>query len=176
MQPPPQKLLPEHAQTLERYAWESFDPHSQGKHTSIFNCRENVCILVRRNPQKYIINLVNEIVWSHVNMVLDLSFSDPPAWECFPAPPISRGKFRHPHTCTVQRISWSFLTHTGKVTILMAFTWQWQTWWSSPSFPSGMKFFYLWHLKVCVCVLLWSIFLCVRQLVLLDADWCLFMT
>uniref|UniRef100_A0A3Q0QXT1 Coagulation factor VIII associated n=1 Tax=Amphilophus citrinellus TaxID=61819 RepID=A0A3Q0QXT1_AMPCI len=27
--PPPQKLLPEHAQTLERYAWESFDPHSQ---------------------------------------------------------------------------------------------------------------------------------------------------
>lgn len=31
MQPPPQKLLPEHAQTLERYAWESFDPHSQGK-------------------------------------------------------------------------------------------------------------------------------------------------
>uniref|UniRef100_A0A8C2WJ63 Coagulation factor VIII associated n=1 Tax=Cyclopterus lumpus TaxID=8103 RepID=A0A8C2WJ63_CYCLU len=28
-QPPPQKLLPEHAQTLERYAWESFDPHSQ---------------------------------------------------------------------------------------------------------------------------------------------------
>lgn len=31
VQPPPQKLLPEHAQTLERYAWESFDPHSQGK-------------------------------------------------------------------------------------------------------------------------------------------------
>lgn len=30
-QPPPQKLLPEHAQTLERYAWESFDSHSQGK-------------------------------------------------------------------------------------------------------------------------------------------------
>ncbi|XP_071032481.1 40-kDa huntingtin-associated protein-like isoform X3 [Oncorhynchus clarkii lewisi] len=29
LQPPPQKLLPEHAQTLERYAWESFDPHSQ---------------------------------------------------------------------------------------------------------------------------------------------------
>ncbi|KAG8014844.1 Factor VIII intron 22 protein, partial [Nibea albiflora] len=29
VQPPPQKLLPEHAQTLERYAWESFDPHSQ---------------------------------------------------------------------------------------------------------------------------------------------------
>nr|XP_023663489.1 factor VIII intron 22 protein-like [Paramormyrops kingsleyae] len=27
--PPPQKLLPEHAQTLERYAWESFDSHSQ---------------------------------------------------------------------------------------------------------------------------------------------------
>lgn len=31
LQPPPQKLLPEHAQTLERYAWESFDSHSQGK-------------------------------------------------------------------------------------------------------------------------------------------------
>lgn len=30
-QPPPQKLLPEHAQTLERYAWESFDPHNQGE-------------------------------------------------------------------------------------------------------------------------------------------------
>uniref|UniRef100_A0A8C5BNI9 Coagulation factor VIII associated n=1 Tax=Gadus morhua TaxID=8049 RepID=A0A8C5BNI9_GADMO len=30
LEPPPQKLLPEHAQTLERYAWESFDPHSQG--------------------------------------------------------------------------------------------------------------------------------------------------
>ncbi|KAJ3615104.1 hypothetical protein NHX12_018672 [Muraenolepis orangiensis] len=28
LEPPPQKLLPEHAQTLERYAWESFDPHS----------------------------------------------------------------------------------------------------------------------------------------------------
>lgn len=33
LQPPPQKLLPEHAQTLERYAWESFDPHSQGECT-----------------------------------------------------------------------------------------------------------------------------------------------
>uniref|UniRef100_A0AAZ3RZI2 Factor VIII intron 22 protein n=1 Tax=Oncorhynchus tshawytscha TaxID=74940 RepID=A0AAZ3RZI2_ONCTS len=29
LEPPPQKLLPEHAQTLERYAWESFDPQSQ---------------------------------------------------------------------------------------------------------------------------------------------------
>lgn len=36
VQPPPQKLLPEHAQTLERYAWESFDPHSQGEHTIIY--------------------------------------------------------------------------------------------------------------------------------------------
>lgn len=34
VQPPPQKLLPEHAQTLERYAWESFDPHSQCKFIS----------------------------------------------------------------------------------------------------------------------------------------------
>ncbi|XP_034044480.1 40-kDa huntingtin-associated protein isoform X1 [Thalassophryne amazonica] len=32
LEPPPQKLLPEHAQTLERYAWESFDPHSQGNY------------------------------------------------------------------------------------------------------------------------------------------------
>ncbi|XP_051560472.1 40-kDa huntingtin-associated protein-like [Myxocyprinus asiaticus] len=29
LEPPPQKLLPEHAQTLERYAWGSFDSHSQ---------------------------------------------------------------------------------------------------------------------------------------------------
>ncbi|XP_039621615.1 40-kDa huntingtin-associated protein [Polypterus senegalus] len=29
LQPPPQKLLPEHAQTLEKYDWESFDSHSQ---------------------------------------------------------------------------------------------------------------------------------------------------
>ncbi|MEE6511386.1 hypothetical protein FKM82_017859 [Ascaphus truei] len=28
LQPPPQKLLPEHAQTLEKYDWESFDSHS----------------------------------------------------------------------------------------------------------------------------------------------------
>uniref|UniRef100_A0A674D7R0 Coagulation factor VIII associated n=1 Tax=Salmo trutta TaxID=8032 RepID=A0A674D7R0_SALTR len=34
LEPPPQKLLPEHAQTLERYAWESFDPHSQGNYTT----------------------------------------------------------------------------------------------------------------------------------------------
>uniref|UniRef100_A0A3B3U635 Coagulation factor VIII associated n=1 Tax=Poecilia latipinna TaxID=48699 RepID=A0A3B3U635_9TELE len=38
LEPPPQKLLPEHAQTLERYAWESFDPHSQGRHSLILNC------------------------------------------------------------------------------------------------------------------------------------------
>ncbi|XP_078388224.1 40-kDa huntingtin-associated protein isoform X1 [Cetorhinus maximus] len=29
LQPPPQKLLLEHAQTLEKYDWESFDSHSQ---------------------------------------------------------------------------------------------------------------------------------------------------
>ncbi|XP_029446147.1 factor VIII intron 22 protein-like isoform X2 [Rhinatrema bivittatum] len=28
LQPPPQKLLPEHAQTLEKYDWEAFDSHS----------------------------------------------------------------------------------------------------------------------------------------------------
>nr|XP_033785228.1 40-kDa huntingtin-associated protein-like isoform X2 [Geotrypetes seraphini] len=28
LQPPPQKLLPEHAQTLEKYDWEPFDNHS----------------------------------------------------------------------------------------------------------------------------------------------------
>lgn len=37
VQPPPQKLLPEHAQTLERYAWESFDPHSQGEYTQTYS-------------------------------------------------------------------------------------------------------------------------------------------
>ncbi|XP_042523403.1 40-kDa huntingtin-associated protein [Dipodomys spectabilis] len=29
LQPPPAKLLPEHAQTLERYSWEAFDSHCQ---------------------------------------------------------------------------------------------------------------------------------------------------
>ncbi|XP_048191822.1 40-kDa huntingtin-associated protein-like [Perognathus longimembris pacificus] len=29
LQPPPAKLLPEHAQTLERYSWEAFDSHGQ---------------------------------------------------------------------------------------------------------------------------------------------------
>jgi tetratricopeptide (TPR) repeat protein len=29
LQPPPAKLLPEHAQTLERYSWEAFDGHGQ---------------------------------------------------------------------------------------------------------------------------------------------------
>uniref|UniRef100_A0A3Q3BHE2 Coagulation factor VIII associated n=1 Tax=Kryptolebias marmoratus TaxID=37003 RepID=A0A3Q3BHE2_KRYMA len=38
LEPPPQKLLPEHAQTLEKYAWESFDPHSQGPCSFMLNC------------------------------------------------------------------------------------------------------------------------------------------
>ncbi|ELR53659.1 Factor VIII intron 22 protein, partial [Bos mutus] len=29
LQPPPAKLLPEHAHTLEKYAWEAFDGHGQ---------------------------------------------------------------------------------------------------------------------------------------------------
>ncbi|EHB05904.1 Factor VIII intron 22 protein [Heterocephalus glaber] len=29
LQPPPAKLLPEHAQTLEKYSWEAFDTHGQ---------------------------------------------------------------------------------------------------------------------------------------------------
>lgn len=29
LQPPPAKLLPEHAQTLEKYSWEAFDGHGQ---------------------------------------------------------------------------------------------------------------------------------------------------
>lgn len=29
LQPPPAKLLPEHAQTLEKYSWEAFDSHGQ---------------------------------------------------------------------------------------------------------------------------------------------------
>lgn len=35
-------------------------------------------------------------------MDLVFSFSDLPAWECFPAPAVSRGEFHHSHTCTVQ--------------------------------------------------------------------------
>lgn len=60
-------------------------------------------------------------VWSCVNMVLVLSFSDLPARECFPAPAVSRGEFHHPHTCTIHRISWSFLPHTGKMMVFIAF-------------------------------------------------------
>ncbi|XP_034505931.1 40-kDa huntingtin-associated protein, partial [Ailuropoda melanoleuca] len=29
LQPPPAKLLPEHAHTLEKYSWEAFDSHGQ---------------------------------------------------------------------------------------------------------------------------------------------------
>ena len=29
LQPPPAKLLPEHAHTLEKYSWEAFDGHGQ---------------------------------------------------------------------------------------------------------------------------------------------------
>ncbi|XP_019062176.1 40-kDa huntingtin-associated protein-like, partial [Fukomys damarensis] len=29
LQPPPAKLLPEHAQTLEKYSWETVDSHGQ---------------------------------------------------------------------------------------------------------------------------------------------------
>ncbi|XP_069470672.1 40-kDa huntingtin-associated protein-like isoform X2 [Ambystoma mexicanum] len=32
LQPPPQKLLPEHAQTLEKYDWEAFDSHSHANY------------------------------------------------------------------------------------------------------------------------------------------------
>ncbi|XP_064419360.1 40-kDa huntingtin-associated protein isoform X2 [Latimeria chalumnae] len=42
LQPPPQKLLPEHAQTLEKYDWESFDSHSQVNYLS-----ENVFLLLQ---------------------------------------------------------------------------------------------------------------------------------
>lgn len=64
--------------------------------------------------------IVSWILWvtfilSGVNVDLVLSFSDLPAWECFPAPAVSSGEFHHPHTCTVHRISWSFLPHTGQM-------------------------------------------------------------
>ncbi|XP_028671197.1 40-kDa huntingtin-associated protein [Erpetoichthys calabaricus] len=42
LQPPPQKLLPEHAQTLEKYDWESFDSHSQ-----VTFLAENVFLLLQ---------------------------------------------------------------------------------------------------------------------------------
>uniref|UniRef100_V9L6M0 Coagulation factor VIII-associated 1 n=1 Tax=Callorhinchus milii TaxID=7868 RepID=V9L6M0_CALMI len=42
LQPPPQKLLPEHAQTLEKYDWESFDSHSQVNYLP-----ENVFLLLQ---------------------------------------------------------------------------------------------------------------------------------
>lgn len=63
-------------------------------------------------------------IWSSVNTVLVVSFSDLPAWECFPAAAVSRGEFHRPHTCTVHRISWSSPSPTGK----MAFMWRWWQW------------------------------------------------
>lgn len=129
VQPPPQKLLPEHAQTLERYAWESFDPHSQGEYTWTITrakrCKNSIQSLFTEDAEIVSWMLWVALIWSRVNMHLVLSFSDLPAGECFPALAVSSGEFHHPHTCTVHRISWSFLPHTGKTMVLMAFTWQW---------------------------------------------------
>uniref|UniRef100_H3AAP3 Coagulation factor VIII associated n=1 Tax=Latimeria chalumnae TaxID=7897 RepID=H3AAP3_LATCH len=49
LQPPPQKLLPEHAQTLEKYDWESFDSHSQGiwRGGAVNYLSENVFLLLQ---------------------------------------------------------------------------------------------------------------------------------
>lgn len=144
VQPPPQKLLPEHAQTLERYAWESFDPHSQGEYTLILAKKQK-----RMNYIRWLFTGNVEIVswilwvtfiWSGVNTVLVLSFSDLPAWECFPAPAVGSGEFHHSHTCTVHRISWSFLPRTRKM-VFTAFMWQWLMPWSLSSLDNGMIFF-----------------------------------
>lgn len=69
VQPPPQKLLPEHAQTLERYAWESFDPHSQG-----------IC--------RYV-----DVLFSEGLVNVFLLFSDVPARERLPAAAVCGGEF-----------------------------------------------------------------------------------
>lgn len=100
-------------------------------------------------------------IWSGVNMDLVLFFSDLPAWECFPAPTVSSGEFHHPHACTVHRISWSFMSHTGKMN-----TTSW------PSHDSDkcagvcllltMEFFFFLYLQGCqcsyafICVLMWG--------------------
>lgn len=127
VQPPPQKLLPEHAQTLERYAWESFDPHSQGE------CTWTIIGIKHMNYVPFLFTGTAEnvqwilwvtFIWSGVNTDLVRSFSDLPAWECFPAPAVSSGEFHHPHSCTVHRISWTFLSQTGKMMVFMAFIWQ----------------------------------------------------
>lgn len=111
------------------------------------------CFLLEQKQMNYIRSLFTgnaaivswilrvTFIWSGVNMDLVLLFSDLPAWECLPAPAVSSGEFHHPHTCTVHRISWSFLPHTGKMMVFVAFTWQWLMCWSLSSFANGMNFF-----------------------------------
>lgn len=85
-------------------------------------------------------------IWSGVNTTLTFFFSDLSPGECFPAPAISGGEFHHPHTCTVHRISWSFLPRKGK-TVFMAFMWHRLIPWSwslrrwNVFFPSFIKYF-----------------------------------
>lgn len=128
VQPPPQKLLTEHAQTLERYAWESFDPHSQGKYTFI----STTAFLHPRNSKTFLMYVgfllrfqrVRESCEGHLfevtstRLLSSLFFSDLSPGECLPAPAISSGEFHHPHTCTVHRISWSILPRKGKMVVM----------------------------------------------------------
>lgn len=81
LQPPPQKLLPEHAQTLERYAWESFDPHSQGI------CRHSAHTFPLFFQSMSFYEWVVQWKWF-------LLFSDVPAWERLPAPAVCGGEFQ----------------------------------------------------------------------------------
>ncbi|XP_067354794.1 40-kDa huntingtin-associated protein isoform X2 [Channa argus] len=63
LEPPPQKLLPEQAQTLERYAWESFDPHSQATFLpeNVFLLLQSVVIACQEKDTESLKSLQTEL-------------------------------------------------------------------------------------------------------------------
>ncbi|KAI4871976.1 hypothetical protein NFI96_034497, partial [Prochilodus magdalenae] len=63
LEPPPQKLLPEHAQTLERYAWESFDSHSQEEVINIVVSFDRLCPDLKLEVFAFSVNFLPEDVF-----------------------------------------------------------------------------------------------------------------
>ncbi|XP_058237119.1 40-kDa huntingtin-associated protein isoform X2 [Hemibagrus wyckioides] len=68
LEPPPQKLLPEHAQTLERYAWESFDSHSQVNFLTedVFLLLQSVVMACQEKDIESLKSLQTEL-WPHLS-------------------------------------------------------------------------------------------------------------
>ncbi|XP_053471686.1 40-kDa huntingtin-associated protein isoform X2 [Ictalurus furcatus] len=68
LEPPPQKLLPEHAQTLERYAWESFDSHSQVNFLAedVFLLLQSVVMACQEKDIESLKSLQTEL-WPHLS-------------------------------------------------------------------------------------------------------------